>query len=89
MMSPDESTGINRQTTPSTPMSQEMCLWLRALPQLLRLHEDKNKTEHREEFSQKRGVSSTPVRHAADPYQRQRHPDAQEKLKHYILSTKL
>ena len=41
MMSPDESTGIFRQATPSTPMSQEMCLSIRALPLLRRLHEDK------------------------------------------------
>ena len=33
-------------------------------------------------------VWSTP-RHAANPYQPERHPDAQEKLKHYILSTRL
>ena len=32
---------------------------------------------------------NTPARHAANPYQRERHPDAQEKLKQYILSTRL
>ena len=29
----------------------------------------------------------TPVRHAANPYHQERHPDAQEKLKHYIISS--
>ena len=28
---------------------------------------------------------STPARHVANPYQPERHHDAQEKLKHYIL----
>ena len=32
---------------------------------------------------------STSARHAAKPYQAEGHPDAQEKLKHYILSTRL
>ena len=32
---------------------------------------------------------STPARHAANPYQREGHPDAQEKLEHYILSIRL
>ena len=32
---------------------------------------------------------STPARHAANPYYQERHPDAQEKLKHYIISTEL
>ena len=32
---------------------------------------------------------STPARHAANPFQPERQPDAQEKLKHYILSTRL
>ena len=35
------------------------------------------------------GCRSTPVRHAANPNQPERHPDAQEKLKHYMLSTRL
>ena len=30
---------------------------------------------------------STPAKHAANPYHREKHPDAQEKLKHYINST--
>ena len=41
MMSPEESIGIFRRATPSTPTSQEMCLSPRALPPLRRLHEDK------------------------------------------------
>ena len=41
MMSPEESTGIFRRATPSTPTSQERCLPPRALPPLRRLHEDK------------------------------------------------
>ena len=41
MMSLHESTGIFRQATPSTPTSQEMCLLLRVLPPLRRIHEDK------------------------------------------------
>ena len=41
VMSPGGSTGIFRRATPSTPMSQEMCLSPRALPPLRRLHEDK------------------------------------------------
>ena len=40
-MSPEESTGIFRRATPSTPTSQEMCLSPRALLPLRRLHEDK------------------------------------------------
>ena len=40
-------------------------------------------------FPKKGECRSTPVRHAANPYQRERHPDAQEKLKLYILSTRL
>ena len=40
-MSPDETIGIFRQATLSTPMSQEMFLSLRALPPLRLLHEDK------------------------------------------------
>ena len=31
----------------------------------------------------------TPARHAAKPYRQERHPDAEEKLKHYIISTTL
>ena len=38
-------------------------------------------------FPKKGECRSTPARHAADPYQQERHPDAQEKLKHYIIST--
>ena len=41
MMSPDESTAIFRQATPSTPMRQEMVLSLRTFATLRRLHEDK------------------------------------------------
>ena len=41
MMSPEESTGIFRRPTPSTPTSQEMRLSPQALPPLRRLHEDK------------------------------------------------
>ena len=40
-------------------------------------------------FLKRRECRSTPARHAANLYQRERHPDAQEKLKHYILSTRL
>ena len=32
---------------------------------------------------------STPARHAASPYQLKRHPNAQERLKHYKLLIKL
>ena len=40
-------------------------------------------------FPKKGECRSTPARHAANPYQPKRHPDAQEKLKHYVLSTRL
>ena len=40
-MSPGGSTDIFRRATPSTPMSQKMCLSPRALPPFRRLHEDK------------------------------------------------
>ena len=40
-------------------------------------------------FPKKGECFSTPAKHAAKPYQPQTHPDAQEKLKHYILSTRL
>ena len=40
-------------------------------------------------FPKKGECRSTPARHAANPYQPERHPDAQEKLRHYILSTRL
>ena len=32
---------------------------------------------------------STLAKHAANPYQPERHPDAQVELKHHILSTRL
>ena len=41
MPSPEQSTGMFRRVTPSTPTSQEMCLSPRALPPIRRLHEDK------------------------------------------------
>ena len=88
MMSPGGSTGIFRRATPSTPMSQEMCLSPRALPPLHRFHEDKKKHSIGMSFSKKWESCSTPARHAANPYQSERHADAQEKLKHYILSTR-
>ena len=37
----------------------------------------------------KRECRSTPARYAANLYHQERHPDAQEKLKHYNISTKL
>ena len=41
MMSPDESTGIFRQATPLTLMSQEINLSFGAFPPLRQLHEEK------------------------------------------------
>ena len=49
----------------------------------------KRKLSMRMSFPKKGECRSTPPRHAANPYQSKRHPDAQEKLKHYILSTRL
>ena len=40
-------------------------------------------------FPKEEESRSTPARHAANPYQPEKHPHAQEKLKHYILSTRL
>ena len=40
-------------------------------------------------FPKKGECHSTPARHAAIPYQLKGHLDAQEKLKHYKISTKL
>ena len=40
-------------------------------------------------FPQKGECRSTPARHAANPYQPKRHPDAQDTLKHDILLTRL
>ena len=40
-------------------------------------------------FPKKGGASQHTVRHAARPYQPKRHPNNQEKLKHYILLIKL
>ena len=66
----------------STPMSQKMCLSLRALPPPRWLHEDKKETEHKDVFSQKVGSLSARLRGM-------RPTDAQEKLKYYIISTRL
>ena len=41
------------------------------------------------ENANKYNCRSTPARHAASPYQPERHPDAQEKLKNSTLLTKL
>ena len=48
-------------------------------------------TKHKQRRAQKveHVCRSTPARHAANPYQPDRHPYAEEKLKHYILSTRL
>ena len=45
----------------------------------------KKKLSIRKSFPKKRECRSTPARHAANPYQPKRHPDAREKLKNYIF----
>ena len=90
VVSPEESTGIFRRATPSTPTSREMCLSPRALPLLRRLHEDKKGNSANGCLFPKKGESrSTPAKHAANPYRQKRPPNAQKKLKHFITSTKL
>ena len=82
--------GIFLQVTPLTPMSQEMSPPLRALPPHHRLHGDKKENWAWGCLFAKMGeCRSTPARHAASPYQPKRHLDAQEKLKHFILLTRL
>ena len=49
----------------------------------------KRKLSIRMSFPKKWECRSTPARHAANPYHQEKHPDAQEKLKHYIISIKL
>ena len=49
----------------------------------------KRKLSKRMSFHKKGERRRTPARHAANPCQPERHPDAQEKIKHYILSTRL
>ena len=88
-MSPKESIGIFLQATPLTPKRQERYLSLPALPPHGRLHDDKKKAEHGDVFPKEGECRSTPARHAASPYQPKRHPNAQKKLKHYILLIKL
>ena len=90
MMSPDESTGIFCQATLLTPMSQEMCLSLRALPPLRRLHEDKKKKlSTGMSFPKNGGVSQHTCEACGQPLRARKHSDSQEKLKLYILSTRL
>ena len=77
MMSLEESTGIFRRATPSTLTSQEMCLSPRALLPLRRLQEDRKRNSAKGCLFQKGGdCRSTPARHAASPYRKERHPNA-------------
>ena len=66
-----------------TPMSPDKYLWLQARPPHRRLHDDKRRGWgwgcH---FLKKNDCRSTPAGHAASPYQHERHPNAQKKLKH-------
>ena len=62
MLSPGGSTGIFRRATPSTPMSQEMCLSPRALAHSAASRKTKKKTQQRDVFSQKRGSVATHLR---------------------------
>ena len=81
-MSLDGSTGTFLLTTRLTPMNPDESLPLRAYPPLRHLYRDK-----REDrawgclFFKKRECRSTPARHAVNSFQKERHPNAQGKLK--------